>query len=230
MVSEVTIPLQWANQTPGVSGIDDVSFEIPETEDITQAIDRTLPDEDDIRQIIDEALQEIDPEDLITVDLGQLDVGDLSADAVADAVLDRLEITPGLFGPLEDPLDEVIERAVRQALGALDELDVDLGALEGEELLEVPNRLGDLRVDIRDLQEAVSRLRRLSEERSIPTADELATALEEPLQAAVEEALPDLLTQPIEETARDLTERILDNLVDDETAEALRQEAEDIQL
>ena len=144
MVQRVTIDLEWANSLPGVSGIDDITFDVPQVDDVVDGIDGTLPDEDDIREVVDEALQDIDPADLVDIDLSQLDISDLTAEAVADAVLDRLDVEPGLFGPLDDPLDQVIDRAVREGLEALDQLDVDLGALEGEALLDVPDLLEGL--------------------------------------------------------------------------------------
>lgn len=221
MVQRITIPLSALNEIIGVSGIDDVSFDVPQVDDLEAAVDGTLPDEDDIRAVVDEALEEIDPADLVDIDLSQLDIGDLTADAVADAVLDRLDIQPGLFGPLDDPLDQVIDRAVREGLEALDQLDVDLGALEGEALLDVPDLVRDLQDDVRDLQDTLAAVERLPDELDVPDTDELAADLTDPLTAAVEDALPEPLTQDLETTAEELVALIEARLVDQELVDEL---------
>jgi len=216
MVQQVTVPLEWANSIPGVAGIEDVEFAIPETDDLADAVDGTLPSEADIRDVIDEALADIDPADLVDVDLSRLDIGDLTADAVADAVLDRLDVEPGLFGPLDDPLDQVIDRAVRQGLEALGQLDVDLSALEGEALLDVPDLVRDLQDDVRDLQDTLAAVEDLPETLDVPTAEELTDGLPDAVATAVVDALPDPLTRDLETTAEELVALIEARLVSDD--------------
>jgi len=216
MVQLVEIPLEWANNIPGVAGVEDARFQVPETDDLQEAVDGTLPDEDDIRAVVDEALADIDPGDLVDLDLDQLDIGDLSADAVADAVLDRLDVDPGLFGPLSDPLDEVIDRAVREGLEALDQLDVDLGALDADALLELPGLVEDLQDDLDTIQETLDAVESPADALDVPTTSELRNNLEPALTAAVVDALPDPLTQDLETTAEELVALIEARLVDEE--------------
>ena len=227
MVQLVEIPLEWANNIPGVAGVEDARFQVPETDDLADAVDGTLPDEDDIRAVVDEALSEIDPGDLVDVDLSQLDIGDLSADAVADAVLDRLDVEPGLFGPLSDPLDEVIDRAVREGLEALGELDVDLKALDADELLEIPGLVRDLQDDLDNIQAALDAVQSPADALDIPTTDELLDGLEPALTAAVVDALPDPVTQDLETTAEELVALIEARLVDDDLLTELQAELEE---
>jgi len=73
-------------------------------------------------------------------------------------VLDRLDVDEGLFGPIEEPLDAVIRDAVLQGLEQLDGLDVDLGALGGEDLLDVPEVVEDVRQDVQDALDTLDRL------------------------------------------------------------------------
>jgi hypothetical protein len=227
MVQLVEIPLEWANNIPGVAGVEDARFQVPETDDLADAVDGTLPDEDDIRTVVDEALQNIDPGDLVDLDLDQLDIGDLSADAVADAVLDRLDVDPGLFGPLSDPLDEVIDRAVREGLEALDGLDVDLGALEAEELLDLPALVRDLQDDLDSIQEALDAVESQRDALDVPTTDELDDRLTTAVTTAIEDALPDVLTQDLETTAEKLVAHIEERLVDEELVAELEAVLED---
>jgi hypothetical protein len=229
MVQRITIDLEWANSIPGVSGIEDVTFDVPQVDDVVDGIDGTLPDEADIREVVDEALQDIDPADLVDIDLSQLDIGDLTADAVADAVLDRLDIQPGLFGPLDDPLDQVIDRAVRDGLEGLDQLDVDLAALEGEALLDVPDRLEALQDDVSDLQDTLTAVERLPDEVDVPDTATLAADLTDPLTTAVVDALPDPLTQDLETTVDELVALIEDRLVDPELAAELEAALEEVE-
>jgi len=228
MVQRITIPLEWANNIPGVSGIEDVTFDVPQADDLVDGIDGTLPDEDDIREVVDEALESIDPADLVDIDLSQLDVGDLTADAVADAVLDQLDIQPGLFGPLDDPLDQVIDRAVREGLEALGQLDVDLGALEGEALLDVPDLVRDLQDDVDSLQDTLTALEDLPDEVDIPDTADLAADLTDPLTTAVVDALPSPLTQDLETTAEELVALIEARLVSDEVVAELEAALEEV--
>jgi hypothetical protein len=227
MVQLVEIPLEWANNIPGVSGVEDARFQVPEVEDITEGVEETLPDEDDIRNAVADELAGIDPEDLIDVDLSELDLDALGADAVADAILDRLDIEPGLFGPLTDPLDEVIDRAVQEGLEALGELDVDLKALDADELLEIPDLVRDLHDDVRDLEEALDAVESPADALDVPTTDELDDRLTTAVTTAIEDALPDVLTQDLETTAEELVALIEDRLVDDDLLNELRAELEE---
>jgi hypothetical protein len=227
MVQLVEIPLEWANNIPGVSGVEDARFQVPEVEDITEGVEETLPDEDDIRNAVADELAGIDPEDLIDVDLSELDLDALGADAVADAILDRLDIEPGLFGPLTDPLDEVIDRAVQEGLEALGELDVDLKALDADELLEIPDLVRDLHDDVRDLEEALDAVESPADALDVPTTDELDDRLTTAVTTAIEDALPDVLTQDLETTAEELVALIEERLVDEELRTELRAELEE---
>lgn len=56
MVQNVTIPLSWANNIFGVSDIQDVTFDIPQLEDIRQEIDDALPQ---LEEIADETADRV---------------------------------------------------------------------------------------------------------------------------------------------------------------------------
>jgi len=229
MVQRVTIPLEWANNIPGVSGVEDVSFQVPEVGDLVEAVDGTLPDVEDIREVVREELDEAVAriEDEVNVNVGNLE--DLAADQIADAVLDRLDVEPGLFGPLSDPLDEVIRRAVRDGLEELEELDVSIEALDVDGLQAAIDTVADLpdRIDAvqDDVQTAVSRL----EEFEVPAVEDIQAAVTTALTEALEE-LPGgtLLTDP-DQFVDDQVDRIADRLVSDEAEEDLRAILEDIE-
>jgi len=156
MTRQVTIPLEWANNIPGVAGVDDVVLEVVEADDVVDPVVDEVPDKDDNREAADEAIDSALADGVLADVDETLNVDVPGAEAVADAVLDRLDLAPGLFGPIDDPFDEVIRRAVRSALEDLPELDVDLGALDGEDLIDLPDVVDDLIDDVDGLIDDVT--------------------------------------------------------------------------
>jgi len=223
MVQNVTIPLAWSNNIPGVSGISDVSFDVPQTDDIADEIDDTLPSLGEIRTAVreelDEAIDELDTaadvlpgdfqqsiDDAVqsafseAIDItGQIDV-DLGG-IVQDAVLEALDVDEGLFGPLDSPIDDAFEAAVTAALDDLEELDIGLPGIE-DRLYSLQQALEDIPTDAPDVD--------------IPD-------IREEVRGAIE-GLPGgtLLTDP-DQFIDDQIDRVTDGLVDDDA----RQELED---
>jgi len=158
MVETVRIPLSVLNNIPGPTGVEDVTFDVPQVEDLEEIVDDAVLGLDDVTDAVADEVDRVvdDVIDGIEDELPEVDVP--GADVVADAVLDRLDVDEGLFGPIEEPLDAVIRDAVLQGLEQLDGLDVDLGALGGEDLLDVPEIVEDVRQDVQDALDTLDRL------------------------------------------------------------------------
>jgi len=114
-------------------------LELADEETIIDAIVGEVPTRSDIDETVREALQDSLADGVLDDIDGDLDLDIPGAEAVADAVLDRLDVEPGLFGPLEEPLDVVLQEAVRDGLEDLGELDVGLPDLDGEDLVDLPD-------------------------------------------------------------------------------------------
>lgn len=87
MVQSVTLPFGALNNVPGVSGIDDVSFDIPQPDDIIDPITDAIPDPPDIEGLVVEPLDEL----LATVDDIQDTVAAINEQVLAgipDAIAD----------------------------------------------------------------------------------------------------------------------------------------------
>lgn len=223
MVQTVNIPFSELNAFPGISGVDNVTFDVPELSDIEDAIeDATLglgSISDVVREEIDDALEDFgDVSVSVTEDFEQaiqqavntaiesaLDVsGELDVDlggVVEDAVQEALQVDEGLFGPLDQPIDEAFQQAVTNALSDLDELDIGLPSVEGT--------LEDIQQTLDSIEEGVGSV-------EIPDIQsEVVSALED-LPGA------QLLSDP-EQFIDDQIDRVTDGLVDDDA----RQELED---
>jgi len=158
MVDRVEIPLSVLNNIPGPSGVEDVTFDIPQVSDLEEIVDDAVLGLEDVTDAVADEVDRVvdDVIDGLESEIPDVDVP--GADVVADAVLDRLDVDEGLFGPIEQPIDAVIRDAVLQGLEQLDGLDVDLGALGGEDLLDVPEVVEDVRQDVQDALDTLDRL------------------------------------------------------------------------
>jgi len=223
MVQTVTLPFSALNNLPGAGGFDDVQLELLEPSDIRQTLDQTLPDQSDVQQAAEDAI-DVKIEDIaqaVTDNIGP--IGTPAADAVADAVLDRLDITPGLFGPLSDPLDEVIKQAVTDALDQQGALDVDLTPSLPNDLLAVPQAVDDVQTTLSDIQAALSDLDTEPPDLDIPTLQDIREEVGEELEDVLE-TLPGgtLLTDPQEFVETQIRDGI-DAAVTDQTEQELDQ-------
>jgi hypothetical protein len=221
MVQSITIPLSALNNIVGVSGVEDVSFDIPQLGDIREELDGTLPDVEDIREVVREELEAF-AEDLnqeLEVQVPDLEVP--GADAVADAVLDRLDVTEGLFGPLDDPLDVVIRQAVLDGLEELGELDVGFEDLDLPDLSGVPETVDSIAESVDGLTDDVSALTEQLGETDLPSVSDVETATQTALTETLE-SLPggQLLTDP-EAFIDAQADRLVGRIVSEESVDAL---------
>jgi len=115
----------------------------------------------------------------------------------------------------------VIRDAVLQGLEQLDGLDVDLGALGGEDLLDVPEVVEDVRQDVQDALDTLDRL-----EESVGDGPQLEFP---DVETIVADALADVepevdgagfFTDPVGFTVA-VGQAAVERAVDDDTAQAL---------
>lgn len=223
MAREVTVPLEWANNIPGVSGVDDVDLELVEADDVIDPILDEVPTRSDIDETVRSALQDSLADGVIDDLDGTLDVDVPGAETVADAVLDRLDVEPGLFGPLEEPLDVVLQEAVRDGLEDLGDLDVGLPELDGEDLVDLPDVVDDLIDDVRDVADDLEDL-----------ADDV-TDIDPPGLEAIRETVDEALAEagPVVDGAAlfsdpvAFVEAVLEEVTDGLVSDEARQELQD---
>jgi len=107
MAEDVDLPLSVLNALPTVSGVEDVSFQVPDPEDIGTVL------EDEIPPVVEQAFRDVDPEEILgdAIDAGQ-DPQELAED-LATELPEQLEqvdvdVEAGLFGPTEEDLEGII--------------------------------------------------------------------------------------------------------------------------
>jgi hypothetical protein len=222
MARQITIPLEWANNIPGVSGVDDVDLELAEEETIIDDIVDRVGSQEDTDQTVREAVQDSLADGVLDDRDGTLDLDIPGADAVADAVLDRLDVEPGLFGPLEEPLDVVLQEAVRDGLEDLGDLDVGLPDLDGEDLVDLPDVVDDLIDDVQDLIDDVGDLADQIDELAENGLGDVGQTLEDRLLAVGPEVDgAGLFTEPVA-----FVEAVVREAIDRQVSEEARQELE----
>jgi len=222
MTRQVTIPLEWANNIPGVSGVDDVDLEVVEADDVIDPILDEVPTRSDIDETVRSALQDALADGVLADVDETLDIDIPGAEAVADAVLDRLDVEPGLFGPLEEPLDVVLQEAVRDGLEDLGELDVGLPDLDGEDLVDLPDVVDDLIDDVQDLIDDVGDLADEFDELEVPGLDDIRTEVEDGLRAVGPEVDgAGLFSEPVA-----FFEAVVREAIDRQVSDEARQELE----
>lgn len=157
MVQRVTIPLSWANNIPGVSGIEDVEFRVPELEDIDDIIADAIPVPDLLREFFEELEQQSDPGEplpvtlaqVIAAEVGEFIVGEqiaeeLDLEKLASAIANQIsvdvpsEIDVGIQGSLFS-VDEDVVRFAQNLIGRLQEE----GVLPLVDIPEFPDPLTD---------------------------------------------------------------------------------------
>jgi len=158
MTQTFALPFGVLNAIPGISNIEDVEIEVLEPDDVVDAVTDATISVDDVVDGVREELDDVADELVDELERQVPEVSVPGAEQVADAVLDRLEVEPGLFGPIEQPLDVLFQEAVEEALGNLGELDASLDDLDTAGLTEVPSVIDDVQADIQSVLDTLDRL------------------------------------------------------------------------
>jgi archaellum component FlaC len=204
MVETVEIPLSWANNIPGVSGVEDVEFDVPQLDEIVADVEDSLPGIDQIGERVD----------FITLDIQDIreevaDIPDDVADAVGDVTVDLGDVADEIRQEVDDALDDLdlditdpLEEALADAEQAISGLELDpdkladsiVGQLDPEDLggtsIQFESIFGALKSDIVDgFSEALEEVTGLADD--LPdTIESLADGLNTLLPEA--EVLEDL--------------------------------------
>lgn len=228
MVQTVTIPLAWANNIPGVSGIQDVQFRVPELSDIEDTVDDLTVDIPDIEEVVRDSLEQVvlpeipdadDLEDLIEEAIADIPVPGIDVDRLIDDVVSGVvaEVPTlegpgvnvdidGVFGPLASDIQQGLLEAIEAIAGIPDELPEDLETLA------------------QGINQALEDLEQLD----VPTLEEIADAVGDPFEDVLED-LPggDLLLEPDEFIDAQL-DRVTDGLADADLLEDLQDTADEL--
>jgi hypothetical protein len=187
MVQTVTLELSALNGIPGVSGVEDVSFRIPELSDIREEIDQAVPALDEISREVDDVVRDA---------LQDVDIFDGGVDQLLDDIGQELD----------DRLDDLVDDIQDEIDQALDDLDpLDLSGLE----VDIQGSLFDIEQDFVDLLAAALDQADLVEVAQFPSLDELLGPLEE-----VQTALDDLEVPTAEDVAEEAVDQLTDALTD----------------
>lgn len=151
MVQEVRLPFGIFNAIPGISGIEDVVFRIPQLSDIEDAVDDFTLDFPDIEDAVENGIDGFEETIVDAIDF---------ADDIVDPIVEDLEETLGVDFP--DP-DDLVDDIVDGLEDALPEIDIDLSALASEleqqlDLSEISEVQIDIRGSLFDVDEDVVRL------------------------------------------------------------------------
>lgn len=228
MVQSVRIPLSWANEIIGVSGVDDVTFDVPTLQDITDAVvnntlDRTTLDEAladalgdaaveisgldlDVEGAITDALADV--EDQVQLALRQV-LADLdlpTPDQLAEDLVRELTNLGGFFGPLEQDF----QRALQETLG-----DPEL-VIEGLELPteQIVSGVEDALSDLSDLE--------------VPSVEEIADAVQQALRDVLADLPGGSILLAPDEFVDAQIDRVTDGLVSEDARQNLESELEGV--
>jgi len=206
MVQEVSIPLEWANNIPGVSGVQDVDFDVPDPEDIVEPIVAEIPTVADIATAVADELADLSEEIAEEIDIDIPDIDFPEVEVFAQEFIEALTDLEGFFGPVEGDF----QRALQDVLG-----DPDL-ALEGLDL------------DFSPLQEAIEGLQADIEEFEVPDLGDIQDAAEDAVRAVLDDVPGgDILLDPDGFIDRQI-DRVTDGLVSEEARTNLRESVEDL--
>lgn len=226
MVQTYELPFGALNRLPGVSGIEDVVIEIPESEDIADAVEDAVPTLADIRQAVGEEIDQLDTSFGLTGD---------AIDELVATLVEEIETSLDIDLPSSTELQELID--IVQDFPDLSDVTVDIDG----SLFSVEDEFVDLlalaldQVDFLDVSEfpSLTEVDTLVQEAiaeqvdiDVPTLDDIDRVVQE----AVEAVSPDvngaeLFTEPVE-FFRQVGIELADDLVSDE-AEAELQESVD---
>lgn len=239
MTQDITIPLSWANNIPGVSGVRDVTFTLLEVPQGFDEFTDVVPFRDTLEDLLEEIDDQQDPGENPLTTLGQAIAAEFVQEVLDDLVdeietalpqvdfpevelfaqefIEALTDLDGFFGPIEDDfrnaLQDVlgdpdlpvqgIEEEVRDALlSALDDtLDIDVPF--GEAIEDILTTVEDVLTEVEGLD--------------VLTFPDLIAGAEEGARNALDDVLPDWLTQPLEDTVSDLLNGLLEDAIDDNT-------------
>jgi len=213
MAEDVDLPLSVLNALPGVSGVEDVGFQVPDPEDIGTVL------EDEIPPVVEQALEDVDPEDILedALDAGQ-DPQELAQD-LATELPEQLEqvdidVEAGLFGPTEEDLEELVSGTLEP-----DEPIEGVDALSNGQLQEIV-ATGEPKVGVgpEEARDALTdRSQVVTGEAPEPEESPFNISALNPLGAiqelarAIEEAVADILAA-IEAIAEVFTDEVVDFL------------------
>lgn len=199
MVQSVFIEFSVLNALPGVSGVEDVEFDVPEVRDIRQLVENIVPTvgeladeiEERVRDLLDDL--ELDPE----IDLGTIEFP--AVDLLAEELVEELTGLDGFFGPVQDDFEDALE----DVLGSL------------------PAEIDSIGEALTLLAEGIESLQTTLDELEVPTIEEIEATVTAAVTDALEETLPDWLGLSLEEFVDELFDRLADRLVSEEAVNNL---------
>lgn len=245
MATTVTLPFGALNAIPAVSGIEDVTFTVPDVEDIQEEVDRVIDDVlDPVNDLVDDIIGEIRAtQDRVDDQVDNIidEIRNVTVD-VPDIEQALEDVARQVLGDLEEDIGGLVADTEALADSIVDQLDVDeleqplvsfesvFGALREdvvqgfEEALEnIAGLPEDLQEDVTNLSEAVAEtLAFVRDLQDVDLTDTLENAGEE-LEAFIEDLPGGTLLLDPDQFIDDQIERVTDGLVEDEA----RQELED---
>lgn len=221
MAITVTIPFSVLNRIPGVSGIEDVTFDVPEEDEIIDSILDGVPSPDDIETAVNEGLIEAIEDATFIDELADILVDPLveaveretgldfpGPEELADEIVDRLDLSE--IGPvtidLEGSLFDVEQDLIEFAADVLREAGLD-------EILEVDPFTGLLD----PLTDAESDFSSFVNDPIGFLEEQIVT----PIEDVIEDLMPDWLPDSLEQLAEDLGGLIEEKLISQEVVDNL---------
>lgn len=221
MVQQVTIPLSWANNIPGASGIDDVEFRVPELEDIETALDQAVPSLPEIETAVD---------DVIRTALSEVDVVGEQLDGLAGDIADEVDQR------LDDLVDD-IQTEIQQAVADIDvpgleDVEVEVGGslfavnedfidLLAEALSQVDFLGVDQLDDLEGLRDDIETLLDRTEALADTTVDDVVQRATDEAEAFLADLPGGTLLLAPDEFVDDQIDRLTEDLISDEAREEL---------
>jgi len=227
MVQTVTLELSALNAIPGVSGVEDVQFSIPEVSDLVAGVEDALPTGQDIREILRDEIPDL---------LRDVDIFDGELDQALQPIIDELD---GRLDDLVDDIQDEIDRAVADLdVPGLEDIEVEVGGSlfavneDFVDLLAAALDQADL-VDVgqfptvEEIVQPIEDVRADIEALDIPTAEEIADEAVDRVTDALQD-LPGggLLADP-DQFIDDQIDRVTDGLVDEEVRQDLQDALEE---
>lgn len=206
MPQVVDIPLSWANNIPGVSGVEDVRFEVPTLGEIDQIIKDATLTVDDVQTALEGQLVEAFEDATVVDELADALIDPL-ADELAGALPEEvtIDIEGGLFDieqDLVDLLSEAVENALEE-LGLLDELQ----AIVEEALSVVAGEAFDL---------------------DVPTVQEIVDGVTDAIEGLLDDFFPGWVTMALGDLIDEVGRRLERRLVSTEASQALADVIEEV--
>lgn len=226
MVQTYELPFGALNRLPGVSGIEDVVIEIPETDDIADAVEDAVPSLADIRQAVGEEIDELDTSFGLTGD---------AVDEVVAALVEEIETSLDLDLPSSQELNDLID--IIRDFPDLSDVTVDIDG----SLFSVEDEFVDLlalaldQVDFLNVSQFPS-LEELRDELDaaiedatdidVPTLDDIEDRAEEAVRAVIRDVPGgDILLDP-DQFIDEQIDRVVGQLVSDEAEAELQASVE----